>query len=112
MVKEYTDIYKGFQIRDCSYLGKPPENDKYHFDIVKWETHEPDEVVDGITGEKRLSSRNCCSVATLIYNPKEPDFELKSVGLRWLEEHPDSDVEEWILKWCDYKLHEIYTQNY
>ena len=35
MLKEYTDVYKGYQIRSCSYLGEPPKDDKYKFDIVK-----------------------------------------------------------------------------
>jgi hypothetical protein len=108
MLKEYTDVYKGYQIRSCGYLGKPPKDDKYRYDIVKWKDHEPYEVTDWETGEKKISTRSCYSVATLIYNPKEPDFELKSSGLRWLNEHPDPDVENWIIKWCEYKLHELY----
>ena len=109
-VKEYTEIYKGYQIRSCNYLCDPPIEDKYRFDVVKWEDHEPYEVTDLKTGEKKISTRNCYSVAVLIYNPKEPGFELGSVGLRWLEEHPDEEVENWIIKWCDYKAYELYTQ--
>lgn len=108
-MKTYTDIYKGFQIRDVNYLGEPPKDAPIKFDVVQWINHEPYEVIDGKTGEKRMSDRSCWSVATLEYNPKEPDIELRSVGLRWLEAHPDEDVEEWILKWCNYKLHELYT---
>lgn len=111
MAKVYSGIYKGFQIRDCNFIGKPPEDAKYKFDIVKWEDHDPYTVTDWETGEKKSSSRSCYSVATLIYNPREPDFELHSVGLRWLEEHPDEDVEDWILKWCEYKVHELFTND-
>ncbi len=108
-MKYYTDIYKGFQIRDCNFIGEPPEDAKYKFDVVRWSNHEPYEVVDINTNEKKFSKRHCYSVATLVYDPKEADFELHSVGLRWIEEHPDDDVEDWIIKWCDYKAHELDT---
>lgn len=108
-MQTYTDIYKTFQIRDICYVGDPPKDSPIMFDVVQWMTHEPYEVVDGKTGEKRMSDRHCWSVAHLVYDPKEPCFELVSVGLRWLEVHPDKDVEDWIMKWCDYKLHELYT---
>ena len=109
MIKTYTDIYKGFQIRDCNYLFGTPEDTPIRFDIVKWEEHEPYEVTDLETGEKKQTTRNCYSVATLEYDEKEPCFELISIGLRWLDAHPDKDVEDWIIKWCEYKLHELYT---
>ena len=96
MVKEYTGRYKGFQIRDATYLGEPPTDIPPTFDVVKWDN-------DGQIEEY------CYTVGTLEYNAKEPCFEFKSCGLRWLEAHPDEDVENWIIKWCDYKLQELYT---
>jgi hypothetical protein len=95
MVKEYTERYKGFQIRGMTYLGEPPTNIPPTFAIVKWDTKD-----DG--------KEYCYSVGYLEYNAKEPCFEFKSCGLRWLEAHPDEDVENWIIKWCDYKLQELY----
>ena len=103
----YTGIYKGFQIRDCCYIGEPPKDIPLRFDVIKWYDHEPYEVVDAKTGDKKMSTRSCCSVAHLEYNEKELCFELVSVGLRWLECHPDEDVENWIIKWCEYKLQEL-----
>lgn len=96
MVKEYTNIFKGYQIRECNYLSDKP-NDKIEFDIVKWV-----EPVD--------NKPYCYSVAFLIYNKKECYFELKSVGLRWLEECPDRDVAYWIKYWCLHKEIEIEAQ--
>lgn len=105
--KEYTEIYKGFQIRDCVYLFGPPEDAPIRFDIVKWQEHEPLEATNLETGEKKQLTRSCYTVATLEYNKKDLYFDLVSVGLRWLEAHPDKDVEEWIIRWCTYKEMEL-----
>lgn len=109
MVKEYTERYKGFQIRDVTYLGEPPTNIPPTFDVVKWESDTPIEAIDIVDGKSKTFTEYCYSVGNLIYNPKEPCFEFKSCGLRWLEAKPDEDVMNWILKWCEYKLQELYT---
>lgn len=111
MVKEYTERYKGFQIRDVTYLGEPPTNIPPTFDVVKWESYDtPIEAIDLLNGKrKKAYTEYCYSVGNLVYNPKEPCFEFKSCGLRWLEAKPDEDVMNWILKWCEYKLQELYT---
>lgn len=101
MVREYTERYKGFQIRDVSYLGEPPTDIPPTFDVVKWESCDtPIEAFE--------FKEYCYSVGHLEYNEREPCFEFKSCGLRWLEAHPDEDVENWIIKWCDYKLQGMY----
>ena len=92
MVKTYTEIYKGFQIRDPVYIGEPPKDIPPTYDIVKWFKNDPD---------------HCYTVGWLIYDEKEPCFNFKSCGLRWLEEAPDEDVCKWIIRWCDYKLIEL-----
>ena len=33
---EYTRRYKGWQIRDVSYVGEPPEGAPIQFALVKW----------------------------------------------------------------------------
>ena len=96
MVKTYTERYKGFQIRDVIYLGERPK-DIIQFDIIKWYTDAYD------------NEEHSWSVGRLIYDPKEPCFDFKSIGLRWLEEHPDEDVENWIIAWCEYKVRELYS---
>lgn len=115
MVKKYTEIFKNYQIRDVQYLimdetssKDPPKDKPIEFDVVKWYDHKPIEIIDGETGEKKISTRSCYSVGRLVYNPKEPYIDFQSVGLRWLEEHPDEDVENWLIKWCEYKLVELY----
>ena len=96
MVKEYTERYKGFQIRDVVYLGDPPQDAPLQYDVVRW--------------EKDNGGRDYCwSVGHLEYNAKEPCFEFKSCGLRWLEAKPDEDVMNWVIKWCEYKLQELDT---
>ena len=111
MVKEYTERYKGFQIRDVSYLGEPPTDIPPTFDVVKWEPYDtPTDDFDLFDDQRKTfkSTEYCYSVGQLEYNAKEPCFEFKSCGLRWLAAHPDEDVENWIIKWCDYKLQELY----
>ena len=108
-MKEYTERYKGFQIRDVSYFGEPPTDIPPTFDVVKWESYDtPIEARDVFGNKIETSKEFCYSVGNLEYNAKEPCFEFKSCGLRWLEAHPDADVENWIIKWCDYKLQELY----
>lgn len=97
-VKTYTDRYKGFQIRECNYLGDPPTNIPPTFDVVKWYTHDD-------------NKEYCYSVGRLIYNSKEPCFDFESIGLRWLDAHPDEDVENWLIKWAEYKLRELHYVN-
>ena len=109
MVKEYTERYKGFQIRDVAYFGEPPTNIPPTFDVVKWESDTPIEAIDIVDGKRKTFTEYCYSVGHLVYNPKEPCFEFKSCGLRWLEAKPDEDVMNWVLKWCEYKLQELYT---
>ena len=115
MVKEYTGRYKGFQIRDVNYLGETLTDSPTIVDAVKQRYYDARQEVK--TTECKVVAtlyegshlEECCyTVGTLEYNAKEPCFEFKSCGLRWLEAHPDEDVENWIIKWCDYKLQELY----
>lgn len=96
MLREYTDRFQGFQIRDINYLGEPPKDAPVKFDVVRWAKNSYGE-----------SNEYCFSVAQLIYNAKEPCFELHSIGMRWVDAHPSKEVEEWISAWCDYKLLEL-----
>ena len=95
-IKAYTERYKGFQIRDVHYLGDPPKDAPTMYDVVQWYKDD---------GDKEY----CWSVGTLVYDPKEPCFDFNSTGLRWLECHPDEDVENWIMAWAEYKLRELYS---
>jgi hypothetical protein len=104
MVREYTPIVDGFQIRDVTGIRfescyAPPENPK-KFDIVKWGECAPYTAIDGETGEERQTIKYCYSVGYLEWNPKEPCFEFKSVGLRWLESNPTERVIKMILGFC------------
>lgn len=113
MVREYTPIVDGFQIRDINYitaLNIYPENPK-RFDIVKWEKCEPHTVIDDETGEERQITKFCYSVGHLEWNPKEPDFEFKSIGLRWLESNPSERVIKMILGFCS-MMESILNEDY
>lgn len=98
--------FKDFEIRDIVYFGKPPKDRPIEFDLVKWQEHEPYEVIDLGTGEKKMSTKHCFSIARLWWNDHEPCFEFESVGLRYLENREDG-LEEWLLKWCELKEYEI-----
>ena len=110
-MREYTDRFQGFQIRDCNYIGEPPTDIPPTFDIVKWKQHEPTETINLKTGKKEIRAEHCYSVGHLVYDKKEPCFRFQSVGLRWLEEHPSEEVERWIIKWAEYKLEELNNEH-
>ena len=97
MERAYTDEWNGFQFRAPTYLDKHFEPHK--FDLVKWEDCEPREVIDWVTGEKKMSSRFCFSIGTLIWDSKEPGFYFKSCGLRYFEYRIDG-LEKFILDFC------------
>lgn len=86
--------FKNFEIRKCTFLGDPPTPDyhKWNFDLVKWTRGQ----VNGV--EKDY----CFSIGHLTWNRKEPCFEFRSCGLRYLEYREDG-LEEWLLKWCECK---------
>ena len=110
---EYTERIDGFQIRDVSYFGKPPENAPIQFDIVKWVEEKPQmmtvfrEVNGKWTASEELVSEHCYSVGFLEWDSHEPQFVFRSVGLRWLKENPSKAVIEMILKFCEEKKKEI-----
>lgn len=98
IIRTYTDEWNGFQFRAPVYIDGHFE--PYKFDLVKWEDHEPYEVTDLYTGKKRISTRSCFSIATLIWDKKELGFEFQSCGLRYLEHRIDG-LEKFILDFCD-----------
>ena len=104
MVREYTPIIDGFQIRDIVTLSNfasntYPENPT-RFDIVKWVECEPYKAIDLKTGEEVVKTKHCYSVGTLEWDKEEPCFEFKSIGLRWLEENPSEKIVKMILGFC------------
>ena len=58
------------------------------------------EVTDFKTGEKKISTRSCYSVAHIWWNEKESGWEFKSVGARFLEDYVEG-LNEFILQWMD-----------
>ena len=54
---------------------------------------------DFITGEKKIQTRYCFSVAMLTWDKKEQSFDFESVGLRYLQHRVDG-LEDYILKFC------------
>ena len=98
MARIYTGEWNGFQFRSPTYLDGHFE--PYEFDLVKWKECEPEEVIDFITGEKKIQTRYCYSVGKLIWDKNEQAFTFESVGLRYLTDRVDG-LEEWILKFCE-----------
>lgn len=94
-MKEYTDRFKGFQIRDITTLDGTIPKDR--FDLVYWDE----------TGDKD----RCYSIAFLVFDKKEAAFDVQSVGLRTLTSVAtgklDEDVAKWVIKWCEYKAVEL-----
>ena len=98
MARVYTGEWTGFQFRSPTHLDGHFE--PYEFDLVKWKECEPEEVIDFITGEKKIQTRYCYSVGKLIWDKNEQAFTFESVGLRYLTDRVDG-LEEWILKFCE-----------
>ena len=98
MTRIYIGEWNGFQFRSPTYLDGHFE--PYEFDLVKWKECEPEEVIDFITGEKKIQTRYCYSVGKLIWDKNEQAFTFESVGLRYLTDRVDG-LEEWILKFCE-----------
>lgn len=83
-MSNYTERFEGLQIRDPVYIGKKPVDAPIFYDIVKWVQTEPREVIDGRTGEKKISTEYCYTVGWLKWDAKEEMFDFQSCGLRWL----------------------------
>ena len=84
--------FKDFEIRPVKSLDGVIDSKR--FELVMWYDHEP-----YIHGES-ASTRSCFVVAWLEWNDKEPCFELKSVGLRLVENWVDG-LDQFIIKWCE-----------
>ena len=91
--------FKDFEIRPTIRLDGYKPIDCY--DVVKWyKTAEPVEVVSLTTGDKRMEDTFCFSIAQIWYNEKEPCWEFKSVGTRFLE-NCEKGLCEYILKFIE-----------
>ena len=89
--------FKQFEIRKPTLIGNPPTPDyyRYNFDIVKWAN----------------DNSHCWSIGHLEWNKKEPCFEFRSCGTRYLTYRQDG-LEEWLLKWCELKEIEYNHEEY
>lgn len=90
--------FKNFEIRPTCFLDGHTDPKKW--DVVKWQRHDPIEVTDWKTGGKKIITHSCYSVAQILWNDKEPCWEFKSVGTRFLEYYEDG-LCEFILKWLE-----------
>ena len=98
MLKIYSEEWRGFQFRAPLYLDGHFE--PFEFDLIKWFDCEPHEVVNLASGKKEMLSRYNISIGKLTWNPKEPQFEFQSVGLRYFEHRTDG-LEDFILDFCN-----------
>ena len=90
--------FKDFEIRPTAFLDGHTDPKKW--DVVKWEKHDPIRVFNLGTGEYEMSTKCCFSVAQLEWNDKEPCWEMRSVGTRFLEYYQEG-LCEFILKWME-----------
>ena len=97
-VKNYTQEWNEFQIRSPVYLDG--HFDPYKYDVVKWEYHEPYEVINFYTGRREVICKNCFTIGMLIWNYKSSSFNFESCGLRYLQ-YRINGLEEFILDFCN-----------
>ena len=90
--------YKDFEIQPTTYLDG--HHEPRNFQVVKWYNHEPYEVTDWETDEKKMSTRSCYAIANIRWNEKEPCWEFKSYGLRFLENYEEG-LNKFILMWLE-----------
>ena len=109
MIRVYTDIWNDFQFRAPVYVDGHFE--PFKFSLVKWYDHEPMEVTDWVTGEKKISTRACFVIGTLIWNDKGHYFNFESCGLRYLEERIDG-LEKFILDFCETMEQQLMGEDY
>jgi hypothetical protein len=58
------------------------------------------EVTEWETGKKKIQDKFCFSVATVEWNEKEPCWEFRSYGTRFLEYYEEG-LCEFVLKWLE-----------
>ena len=104
MKRVYTDEWNGFQFRAPVYLDGHFE--PYQYSLVKFVDCEPYETIDFVTGQKKINTRHCFTIATLKWDKKEYDFDFESCGLRYLEHRIDG-LEKFILDFCDIMREEL-----
>lgn len=78
--------FKDFEIRPTYFLDG--NTNPKRFDVVRW--YKTDKPQDSF----------CCSVAQIWWNDKEPCWEFKSIGTRFLEDYQEG-LCEFILKWLE-----------
>lgn len=104
---EFTNRWNGFQFRSVRKLNG--EEIPYQYDLVKWQTHEPLEVINGKTGKKETITESCFSIARLVWDDHESWFNFESVGTRFLENYEEG-LSEWILHFANMKHIEIKSE--
>lgn len=80
--------YKDFEIRPVTALDGHQTPGR--FEVIKWyKTDEPIEVTSASTGQKMLKDTFFYVVAFIEWNKKEPCWEFRSVGTRFLEDYTE-----------------------
>ena len=88
-----------FEIRPVTSLNGHTNPDKW--EVVKWcKRKEPARVYDLELGAFKMSDTYCFVIAYVEWNEKEPCWEFRSVGTRFLEYYEDG-LCEFICKWLE-----------
>jgi len=95
----------GFEVRNITYFPGYEKKRERRFDVVKWDTCEPT-LVTTRGGQMKWITEYCYSVANLIWNPEEKEFDLVSIGLRFPESHPSAAAMDMICKFAREKERE------
>lgn len=89
-----------FGIRNITYISGDKDDYPNRFEIVKWEKHKPYKVFSLDVNDYVVSRESCYVIGYIEWNPKEPCWEFKSCGTRYLE-CSTPELNEWILKFCN-----------
>lgn len=97
MKKVYFE-FKDYSICSVTTLSGEEMDDKFAIELTQ--EHEPMEVLDYITNEKKIVTSSSFVIGMLEWNSKEEAFEFKSVGLRYLE-YGTEELSELIIKFAE-----------
>lgn len=71
------------------------EVQKPSMQVVKWELCEPRIIIQE-DGQLKIVSERCYPIAYVIWNPVNEEYELKSMGMKFLEAHPSVEAMDMI----------------
>ena len=99
---DYTKRVDDIQIRDVTYLpGFKPTHAPIEYDIVKWEQRKHPMMTMREDGQLQWQTDYCYSLAHLVWDEREEEFKLVSIGMRFVDACPSKEACTMISKFAE-----------